>query len=207
MKYILLIICVAVSANSLFGQELKKVSPFVGIQTGILIKNDANFSAKYNSNVLFANSITLGIPFSQRVGLFIKGSYMKTSGKALSYVYDDNTKTFVAHPTESATYEQTIVSPFINVNLLLYKDFAFGVNIGLNYQSVNENYSRDFRGYSSSVGSSYGAMIEKSFPETHFAITLEYQYHSVIKEIEEWGVAMSGSAISLGGRYYFGDRY
>ena len=214
---LLILLFLLLNSNSqLFSQTTEPKSAFVSINTGGFITAHQDFTKVYSSSFGLTYGAGVGLPLSSRMHLYGKATYFSKTGVPVLYsnTYDSTGAIIKSTETKdgTATFKQWIVNGGLQYDFPLSEDFTVAINGGATYSSIKENRSSlngtvngGING-SGILGYFGGLSLEKSFPDSPFAVFAESQYNFSRNDILNFIGNYGGTNLTVGIRYYFKGR-
>ena len=190
-------------------------SASVSLDFGGFVSSRSGFSDTYGSNLGLALGGGVGLPLTNHLYLCGKATYFSKSGTPwwYTYGYQNGVWTIISKTREgSATFTQWIINGGLQYDFLLSKVYSLGVDGGVTYTNFSEKVeSANGLGSSNESGRGilgfYGGVSgERSFEESPFAIFVDAQYNNARLDVASAIGNYGGINLSVGVRYYFGQR-
>lgn len=216
LKKICFVITVLLLSNISNYSQSKVMDGFsVSLHSGVFRTSSENFDETYESPFGLVYGLGIGIPISSKSYLYGKATFFSKNGVPLRKTYEfiDGNPVLVSEVKEgSAEFRQWIINGGYQHNFLLGNDFVLGINGGITYTTISEEYKDDaeqikysMNGYGM-FGFFIGSVLEKSFTNLPFTIFFEPQFNFSRNDIIGITKNYSGFNINIGCRYYLGER-
>jgi hypothetical protein len=206
-------------AGSLCAQDSNQNSAFISANLGGFITAHEGFANTYDSKFGFAPEVSLGLPLSTRLYLFGKATYFAKTGVPLITTYSIDTSgtvTIISQRKEgTAKFHQWLFNLGLFYDIPLSENYLLAVEAGGTMTTFGENIEyHDYMGELTSeesggggfLGFFAGLSLERNFGDSPFSVFAEAQYNfsrsDPLSLIGKYG----GTNLSLGAKYYFGDR-
>ena len=207
--------CLILVCGKISAQPGEPQSPFISAHLGGFLTSHDNFDETYGSKFGFAYGGGFGLDLSSRMYLIGKATYFTKRGTIDIFRYEyhnDSGLTITKIGEGAASYKQWIFNLGLLYNFFLSEDYTLGLDAGLTYTVIHEEYSNTEGKVTSNMdghgllGGFGGLVIERNFQGSPFSIFFETQVNISRNDVQSLIGNYGGENFSLGVRYYFKER-